>query len=76
VSSKDRRPESAELPSGSELSDDRRSDSLPVEPRDFERPRQWDSETLLAGLDEAWIIHGDETYRLRRTRNGKLILVK
>ncbi len=50
--------------------------SEPADPRDPGRPRHWDSETLLAGLDEAIILHGDETYRLRRTRNGKLILVK
>lgn len=31
---------------------------------------------LLAGRQEVLIRHGDETYRLRVTRNGKLILQK
>jgi hemin uptake protein HemP len=37
---------------------------------------QWRSEDLLAGKDEALISHGDQTYRLRRTGTGKLILTK
>lgn len=36
----------------------------------------WRSEDLLAGADEARINHGDQTYRLRRTGTGKLILTK
>ncbi len=34
------------------------------------------SENLLAGGRELEIEHGDEVYRLRQTRNGKLILTK
>ena len=34
------------------------------------------SEDLLQGRTEILIRHGDETYRLRQTRNGKLILQK
>lgn len=39
-------------------------------------PRLLSSETLLAGADEILIQHEGETYRLRRTRQGKLILTK
>lgn len=35
-----------------------------------------DSHALLAGARELLIRHGDELYRLRHTRNDKLILVK
>jgi hemin uptake protein HemP len=35
-----------------------------------------DSVDLLQGRTEILIRHGDETYRLRQTRNGKLILQK
>ncbi|HEV8692113.1 MAG TPA: hemin uptake protein HemP [Ideonella sp.] len=38
--------------------------------------RQWQSEELLAGGDEALIMHGGQVYRLRRTGTGKLILTK
>jgi len=31
---------------------------------------------LFRGRQEVLIAHGDETYRLRLTRNGKLILTK
>lgn len=34
------------------------------------------SETLLGGRRELLIAHCDEVYRLRLTRNGKLILTK
>lgn len=34
------------------------------------------SEDLFRGSNEVLIRHGDETYRLRLTRNGKLILQK
>lgn len=34
------------------------------------------SEELLQGRSEVLIRHGDEIYRLRQTRNGKLILQK
>lgn len=36
----------------------------------------WDSRTLLSGQREVIISHGDQQYRLRQTRNGKLILQK
>ena len=35
-----------------------------------------DSADLLAGQREVLIRHGDEIYRLRHTRNDKLILTK
>lgn len=34
------------------------------------------SETILKGKQEVLIQHGDTTYRLRITQNGKLILCK
>lgn len=40
------------------------------------RPPEWTSEQLLVGQLEVLIRHGDEVYRLRATRNGKLILTK
>jgi hemin uptake protein HemP len=36
----------------------------------------WLSEELLEGRTEVLIRHGNETYRLRRTRQDKLILYK
>jgi hemin uptake protein HemP len=39
-------------------------------------PRPLDSAALFGASDEVRITHGDETYRLRRTRQGKLILTK
>lgn len=38
--------------------------------------RTLNSHTLLSGQDEIEIRHGNETYRLRRTRQDKLILTK
>ena len=35
-----------------------------------------ESAALFGTRDEILIAHGDETYRLRRTRQGKLILTK
>lgn len=35
-----------------------------------------DSKTLLQGGNEVRILHGAEVYRLRHTRNDKLILTK
>ena len=35
-----------------------------------------DSRTLFAGTDESIITHGAETYRLRLTRQNRLILTK
>lgn len=39
-------------------------------------PRPLDSAALLGSKNEVEIIHQGETYRLRRTRQGKLILTK
>jgi len=39
-------------------------------------PRQWTSTELLEGHTEAIIVHAGEIYRLRCTRNNKLILTK
>lgn len=38
--------------------------------------REVDSSELLCGESELHIRHGDELYRLKLTRNGKLILQK
>ncbi len=38
--------------------------------------REIDSSSLLQGGKEILIHHGDEVYRLRLTKNGKLILQK
>lgn len=38
--------------------------------------RPLDSAVLLGGRGEVEIVHQGETYRLRRTRQGKLILTK
>lgn len=38
--------------------------------------RQIDSRDLLAGAPEVRIVHNGQEYRLRQTRNGKLILTK
>ena len=38
--------------------------------------RRLDSAALLSGHDQVEIVHQGETYRLRRTRQGKLILTK
>lgn len=40
------------------------------------QPQRVRSEDLLQGWHELEIEHGDEVYRLRLTRNGKLILNK
>jgi hemin uptake protein HemP len=53
-------------------------------PREPEQPvtetcreiRSWQSAELLGQANEARIVHGGEVYRLLRTRNDKLILVK
>ncbi|MBI85646.1 MAG: hemin uptake protein HemP [Planctomycetaceae bacterium] len=39
-------------------------------------PRIWNSEDLFGEENEVLILHGDEVYRLRRTRNERLILQK
>ncbi len=52
--------------------------SCPVESRTESAapPRTIGSEELLQGHREVLILHAGETYRLRLTRNGKLILNK
>ena len=49
----------------------------PQPPRDAAtRPRMVCLEELLLGNTELLIKHGEETYRLRLTRNGRLLLTK
>lgn len=49
-------------------------------PTTGESPRQprdsWRSDELLGTRDEVFILHNNDVYRLRRTRQGKLILYK
>ena len=40
------------------------------------QPRVWNSEDLLGAEAEALILHRGQTYRLRCTKQGKLILYK
>jgi hemin uptake protein HemP len=40
------------------------------------KPVRWTSEAILQGQREAIIVHGEDEYRLRWTRNNKLILCK
>lgn len=40
------------------------------------QPTELESRQLLQGRSEVWIRHGGELYRLRHTRNDKLILTK
>jgi len=40
------------------------------------QPKVWESDELFGNEVEVFIAHGDQLYRLRRTRNGKLILCK
>lgn len=48
------------------------ADALPID----EQRRVWNSDDLLGGDTEALIMHHGQTYRLRRTKQGKLILYK
>ena len=55
------------------------ADDLPgdcLDPFDPSSVPHWNSTDLLRGQREALIVHGGEVYRLRCTRNGKLILQK
>jgi hemin uptake protein HemP len=45
-------------------------------PARAETPQVWHSEQLLGSHVEVLIVHNNEVYRLRRTRQGKLILYK
>ena len=46
------------------------------QPAHGQEPRTIRSEDLLGGDKEVVILHENQLYRLRRTRNGKLILQK
>jgi hemin uptake protein HemP len=48
---------------------------VPVEAEHQSR-QTWRSEELLGERNEVFILHNGETYRLRQTRQGKLILYK
>lgn len=55
------------------------SPSPPIAPQlvpETESPPTYDSESLLRGVREVLIRHHGEVYRLRLTRNDKLILHK
>ena len=55
------------------------SPAQPIKPEPQRQPAQkelWYSEELLGTRREVLIKHGDEIYRLRCTRQGKLILNK
>jgi len=47
-----------------------------VRPRAVQAQRQFDSRTLFGEAQEVRITHFGQEYRLRQTRNGKLILTK
>jgi hemin uptake protein HemP len=53
-----------------------RAAEAPKEPREPVPPRTLRSAALLGAGREIVILHGGEAYRLRVTRNGKLILTK
>jgi hemin uptake protein HemP len=48
----------------------------PPSKQDGTARQSWRSEELLGERTEVLILHNDEVYRLRRTRQGKLILYK
>ena len=48
----------------------------PSTPLSARLPAPLAADLLFQGRQEILIAHGDETYRLRLTRNGKLILTK
>jgi hemin uptake protein HemP len=53
------------------------NEHLPTpEPAPLAEPRMIRSEDLLGSDKEVMIVHENQLYRLRRTRNGKLILQK
>jgi hemin uptake protein HemP len=49
---------------------------LPEAGDDGRRAGCIDSQAILGERDEVFIRHGDQMYRLRKTRHGKLILNK
>jgi hemin uptake protein HemP len=48
----------------------------PASPADRPRPRRFDAAELFAGTTEIEIVHEQAVYRLKITRQGKLILNK
>ena len=56
--------------------EDRRRDDSRSPGRNPRVVRTFTSAEMFAGAQEVIIEHGDEVYRLRSTRNGKLILNK
>jgi hemin uptake protein HemP len=50
--------------------------SPPVAAGDSPPRDSWRSDELLGSRDEVFILHNNDVYRLRRTRQGKLILHK
>ncbi|MBC8351777.1 MAG: hemin uptake protein HemP [Planctomycetes bacterium] len=52
------------------------SDSQSSDEYANEAPPEWTSSQILDGHSEAIIVHAGEVYRLRCTRNNKLILTK
>lgn len=53
-----------------------RTATLPARLPAESKTARFDSQALLRGHREILIEHGGETYRLRHTRNDKLILTK
>lgn len=45
-------------------------------PQVLGQARVWTSDELFGQHNEILIVHNDQVYRLRRTRNGKLIMCK
>ena len=64
------------------MNDDEYSSSRPTEPPQpaaataAQTRESWRSEELLGNRTEVLILHNSDVYRLRRTRQGKLILYK
>jgi hemin uptake protein HemP len=52
------------------------SDSMPESERAVKLPKVIGFESLARCGDEVWIENNGQIYRLRRTRQGKLILTK
>ena len=55
---------------------DAEQEALPSAQLPLTQQNVWSSEQLLGDKTEAFITHVGEIYRLRRTRQGKLILYK
>ena len=59
-----------------EIPDEVARSAVPLDHHPVEKMRTWRSEELFQAENEVLIVHGEQVYRLRRTRNGKLILCK